>query len=108
MISKISPCLTCTRVANPRNCENKNCKPWQAWFLARWEAIRENYRARMAQSKTEPVGITVSGRHYAAPHQVTSYLQNDPCDSCLCSKELCRLPCPGKIAWNKARKDVLL
>lgn len=34
-----SPCVNCTRVVNPRDCENKNCKLWKAWFLRRWAAI---------------------------------------------------------------------
>lgn len=34
-----SPCERCTRIADPENCENKNCKDWKAWFLRRWRAI---------------------------------------------------------------------
>lgn len=34
-----SPCETCTRVARPDACENKNCKVWKTWFLRRWAAI---------------------------------------------------------------------
>ena len=34
-----SPCVNCTRVANPECCENKNCKLWKSWFLRRWGAI---------------------------------------------------------------------
>ena len=34
-----SPCVNCTRVANPGDCENKNCKLWKTWFLRRWAAI---------------------------------------------------------------------
>ena len=34
-----SPCVGCTRVACPENCENKLCKDWKAWFLGRWAGI---------------------------------------------------------------------
>ena len=34
-----SPCETCTRVAKPAMCENKNCKDWKTWFLRRWAEI---------------------------------------------------------------------
>lgn len=34
-----SPCLTCKRVADPCDCENKQCKLWSQWFLGRWEQI---------------------------------------------------------------------
>ena len=40
-----SPCLTCQRVSNPNNCENKQCKPWSKWFLARWDLIHGYYQA---------------------------------------------------------------
>lgn len=35
----VSPCENCTRVQNPKGCENKNCKDWKAWFLHRWAQI---------------------------------------------------------------------
>ena len=38
-----SPCLTCTRVADPKDCENKQCKPWSQWFLSRWDLIHGYY-----------------------------------------------------------------
>ena len=34
-----SPCLSCTRVACPGDCENKACKEWKQWFLNRWDRI---------------------------------------------------------------------
>ena len=36
-----SPCLTCIRVKDPSNCENKTCKLWKAWFIRTWEAMRD-------------------------------------------------------------------
>ena len=38
-----SPCLTCTRVKAPENCENKCCRVWQNWFLARWDRMHGYY-----------------------------------------------------------------
>lgn len=35
-----SPCLTCTKVKDPSDCENKSCKAWREWWLKRWEALR--------------------------------------------------------------------
>ena len=34
-----SPCETCTRVQDPKGCENKNCGDWRMWFLRRWAAF---------------------------------------------------------------------
>jgi hypothetical protein len=34
------PCLTCTTVADPEKCENKNCKAWREWFLKKWDELR--------------------------------------------------------------------
>ena len=38
-----SPCACCQRVAEPNQCENKNCMYWRKWFIGRWERIRKNY-----------------------------------------------------------------
>lgn len=35
-----NPCLTCTRVKDPHNCENKNCREWREWFVRKWEELR--------------------------------------------------------------------
>lgn len=107
MEKKVSPCLSCTRVKDPRDCENKNCQLWRRWFIGRWEALRADARAGMEQPP-EKVGVTLSGATYAAPHQVKAYLAADPCENCLCPKDLCRLPCRLKLNWQKAREDVLL
>jgi hypothetical protein len=34
------PCLTCTRVEDPENCERKGCQAWREWFLKKWEDMR--------------------------------------------------------------------
>lgn len=96
-----SPCLSCTRVRAPENCENKHCKPWQAWFSQRWSLIHRYPREKMEQAELKPVGVKVGGRVYAAPHQVEVYRKNDPCKECLCPKDLCASPCPLRRAWEK-------
>jgi hypothetical protein len=35
-----SPCLTCTKVQDPKNCENKSCSEWRKWFIQAWERLR--------------------------------------------------------------------
>ena len=40
---KKSPCMTCNRVKCPAECENKQCKTWQQWFLQRWSNIHGFY-----------------------------------------------------------------
>jgi len=102
-----SPCLKCARVKRPQDCENKSCKEWQAWFIDRWEAMRAAVRVHM-DVPGQPVGVCVSGTHYAAPHQVTAYLEADPCESCLCPRSLCTTPCRTRISWDRARQEVLL
>ena len=52
-----SPCLHCTRVKDPSNCENKTCKEWQAWFISRWEAMRANIRADIDQAPLTEHGV---------------------------------------------------
>lgn len=44
-----SPCATCTRVKDPSDCENKNCKVWKEWFLRRWKEIH-GYSSRYSCS----------------------------------------------------------
>ena len=107
MERKTSPCITCTRVKDPRNCENKNCQIWQRWFIHRWDNMRQEVLSSTATADPQPVGVTISGRHYAAPHQVESYLQTDPCLQCQCVKDLCRVPCRLKQNWVLHRKEVL-
>lgn len=103
-----SPCLSCTRVADPRSCDNKNCKPWQQWFLDRWAMIHAYPRQSMEKADLKPVGVKVGGRHYAAPHQVRKYLATDPCKECLCPRDLCGSPCRVRRAWEESRKEAFL
>lgn len=104
---KMSPCLTCTRVENPADCENKNCQVWRQWFISRWDRMRSFPRQLRQDREPEPAGVPLGGRHYAAPHQVTRYLETDPCESCLCPRDLCTTPCRVCLHWEDARKEVL-
>lgn len=103
-----SPCLRCTRVPDPENCENKQCGQWKAWFLERWEQLRRDQRLRRELCKPVEVGVVIGGRHYAAPHEVRSYLAKDPCQQCLLPKALCTTACPERRAWEAHRREVFL
>lgn len=105
---RVSPCLCCTRVADPRGCDNKDCRVWRAWFVDRWDSLRRQPRLSMESVPTRPVGVSIGGVRYAAPHQVSRYLEKDPCDGCLCPRDLCVLPCKIKRQWLQTREDVFL
>lgn len=76
---KQSPCLSCTRVPNPNDCENKLCKPWRQWFMARWAEIHA----------------------YAQHETVAKNLSEDPCTGCVCLGEVCTAPCRTKQIWQE-------
>ena len=46
-----NPCKNCTRVQNPRDCENKQCRVWQQWFLSHWEDIHGYYQKYQQEEK---------------------------------------------------------
>lgn len=98
------PCLTCTRVRDPKNCEAKTCRDWQAWFIDRWESMRENVRKQMHQSQVQEVGIPLGGHRYVSPHQADAYLKNDPCLTCPMGR--CDSPCPVKKAWVEKKEGI--
>ena len=104
MRASTSPCVNCSRVPDPDSCMDKNCLLWQRWFIARWDALR--HRGWVVTDRTDPVGVPLGGRHYAAPHEVEAYFRNDPCESCLCPRELCDTPCRMKRGWEENRKEV--
>lgn len=105
MTNTISPCLHCTRVKDAQNCENKNCKPWRQWFLERWEYTRRLYRKGMDQCSGKP-GVPLGGRRYCQPHQITAYLQEDPCQRCKLPRDLCHTPCKLRTQWEAVQKEV--
>lgn len=48
-----SPCLTCVKVDDPSDCENKYCPQWRSWWLKRWRNLRRNcgiYQAEKADT----------------------------------------------------------
>jgi len=89
---RISPCVHCTRVQNPGECENKSCSDWRQWFICRWDAMRREPR-QIRDQDGEILGVAVGGNRYAAPHQVRKYLRQDPCEGCLIPRDLCAIPC---------------
>ncbi len=103
-----SPCLRCARVKNPRDCENKSCPEWQRWFLDRWEMIRAYFRQQMEQAELRPDGVRIGGNVYTQPERVRNYLGKDPCDGCMCPKDLCTHPCRVKRIWSEAKGDEFL
>lgn len=105
-VCEMSPCLVCTRVADPENCENKNCVPWRNWFLASWERLR-GYPRRTMDAPWQPVGMVIGGQLYAMPHLVEDYVKNDPCKSCRCGADQCRTPCRARQNWARAQLEVV-
>lgn len=43
------PCLNCTRVEDPSDCEIKTCSVWKKWWLKRWERVRKELQASREQ-----------------------------------------------------------
>lgn len=54
---KESPCMTCRRVRNPQDCENKMCRQWQSWWVNRWNAIRAEMGVDRQNSDCKKGGI---------------------------------------------------
>ena len=100
------PCITCTRVTDPANCENKDCRLWQRWYVETWNQMRAAPRLDREQRPKETEGIVIGGVRYALPHRVDGYLQRDPCKGCLCPRDLCVIPCRIKRDWASARELV--
>ena len=88
-----SPCLTCIRGPDPERCDNKGCTPWRRWFAGRWEYLRQQYRVR------ENGELSTGERHPAHGNA-------DTCESCLCPREMCRVPCRLRIAWENRKGEM--
>ena len=76
-----SPCLSCTRVANPLDCENKQCKLWQKWFLARWALIHAYPRKAMDKDDRKPSGVPPERRpgcHITCKNRADWLAENAP------------------------------
>lgn len=96
------PCLSCQRILDPCNCEDKSCRLWRRWFIDTWDELRMQYRLGR-EEPPEWEGTVIGGQRYALPHRVHSYVSNDPCDSCRCPRDLCAIPCRMKRQWLKTR-----
>jgi len=103
----MSPCMCCTKVKDPTVCDNKDCRQWQRWFIEKWNEMRVAPRLELEKKPRIAEGVCIGGRVYALPHRVDSYLQTDPCESCLCPRDLCVVPCRIKRDWLRARQEVL-
>ena len=103
-----SPCLRCTLVADPRQCQDKDCQPWRQWFIARWNTLRAYPRQELEAAGDSYLGLAIGGQRYTLPHRVTDYLDNNPCETCLCPKDLCAEPCRIRRDWDKTRNEVFL
>lgn len=101
------PCNRCTSVPDPCQCDNKDCLRWRKWFIEKWDALRVIPRLRLEKLPREAEGLCIGGKYYALPHRVERYLSTDPCDNCLCPRDLCVIPCRVRRDWSAARESVL-
>ena len=97
------PCLHCTRVVCPEACDNKECMPWREWFVDSWDRLRREPRL-LREAHLETDGVVIGGERYALPHRVHGYLDNDPCEKCLCPRDLCRIPCRIERNWLQVKE----
>ena len=102
-----SPCLTCNRVRDPGNCENKLCKEWQAWFIARWEAMRVSIFNDAIRCVADPHAITVGGHKYSHPDHVRRFLKHKPCMNCDRPEDLCKEPCALLVVWEAMKEKAV-
>lgn len=106
MMKKISPCLYCSRVANPGNCDNKKCRPWQIWFMEQWDQTRKRFTVPMQTAALQQSGVPLGGHRYDSPHRVREYRKNGPCAVCKLPQQLCDTPCPALRVWKKTCQEV--
>ena len=101
-----SPCLSCQRVRDPKNCENKLCKEWQAWFIDRWEDMRARVMLEAHGKGIEGDMISVGGTRYHHPEHIRQFLKTDPCLHCSWSGDLCPGTCETRKVWLEAKERV--
>lgn len=101
------PCNRCTKVPHPWDCDNKECPRWRKWFIHRWDTLRAMPRLSIEKRPREPEGLYIGGNYYALPHRVDNYLNTDPCEKCLCPRDLCTIPCRVRRDWQAVREKVL-
>ena len=100
-----APCRRCTRVTDPRKCENQKCTVWRSWFRESWGEIRAYPRRQMDTAKTLPLGVRIGGRYYLHPDHLRAHCKKDPCVGCESPCELCKTPCRMKKNWEQIRKE---
>lgn len=103
-----SPCSTCDKVPDPQACENKECRPWRQWFMYRWALIHAWGCYHLKQSDLQSADETAGEKVRTSQDRSRSYLSKDPCDGCICPKDLCSTPCRDKRIWQQRREDVFL
>lgn len=100
------PCRTCQRVRDPKNCENKLCKEWQAWFVDRWESMRR-YVQQAEQGKcVQGETISVGGERYHHPDRARRFLEENPCMQCQRRNGLCLSPCKVRKTWDSEKEKL--
>lgn len=100
------PCLTCQRVRDPENCENKICRDWQGWFIDRWEDMRARVILEAHGKGIEGDMISVGGTQYHHPNNVRQFLETDPCLRCPWNGGLCPGACEARNVWLEAKERV--
>ena len=105
LIKHHSPCFTCTRVPDPRACDNKECRPWRQWFIDRWALIHAYGQLNLPTLDPCAKHDTESSRGLKRTIQQTG---KDPCEECICPKDFCAVPCKSKRMWQEQKEDVFL
>lgn len=105
LIKHHSPCLTCTRVLDPQVCENKECRPWRQWFIGRWALIYAYGQLNLMLSDPCAEHNVEDKRNLNSTIRQSS---EDPCDGCVCPKDMCTVPCRAKRIWQEQKEDVFL
>lgn len=101
-----SPCLTCQRVRDPKNCENKLCKEWQDWWIGWWEDMRNKVREKACGKGIAGNPISVGGTKYHHPDHVAVFLAMDPCVRCPWRDGLCPGSCETKQMWLEMEESI--
>ena len=100
------PCETCQRVRDPKDCENKLCREWRAWFIDRWETMRTNIKHDDCEVSIRADTVSVGGTKYHHPDQVRKFMATNPCLHCIRSNGLCVRTCQVKKTWNEEREKM--
>lgn len=99
-----SPCITCTRVADPENCAMFGCHAWRAWFIHRWNSMRASVFSDAQQYSVDSNAISVGGYKYSHPDHVRQFLKHKLCLDCDCPVDLCKKPCAILMEWEAMKE----